>query len=140
MRIRCLHLGRRSDPRLIRRRLYTGATVLLCGTLASASCASSRCGLDPIEHTLEVTAKDSVSGTLVANATVTAVAQLDTMTKLVGSDVSQYPVFFISSGGTYTISITAPGYAAWSKTITVSGVPSNCKPIVLASLTALMQK
>lgn len=115
-----------------------GSTVAL-SCAAIAACTSPRCDNNTLyEHTIEVTAKDSVAGTLVPNATLTGVvAQYGTATYSVGSDLSKYPVLFYNpeSG---PLTVTAPGYATWSKSITVPSYSGDCKPINIASFTALM--
>lgn len=115
--------------------------LLVAVPIGGAACTAPRCNNNTLyEHTIEVTAKDSATGALVANATLTGtVAQYGTATYSVGSDVSTYPVLFYNpeSG---PLTVTAPGYATWSKDVSVPGYSSDCKPINVASFTALMVK
>jgi PEGA domain-containing protein len=88
-------------------------------------------------HDIFVSAKDSGTGALVPNATLTAMRpQGDTAKASIGSDVTQYPADLLVLGGTYTVSVTAPGYAAWSATVSVA---TNCTQLDVP-ITALMQK
>jgi hypothetical protein len=107
--------------------------------VVATNCTAPRCNSNTLyEHTIEVTAKDSVTGALVANATLAGVvAQYGTATYSIGSDVSKYPVLFYNpeSG---PLTITATGYATWSKSISVPAYSGDCKPINVASFTALM--
>jgi|ERR1017187_6585151 hypothetical protein len=85
---------------------------------------------------LQVTARDSTTGDLVANAVLRAVGQgPDSASVSIGSNVSLYPVNLAGHGGTYVVSVQAPGYLAWMKTVIVTG---GCTPTSV-SVTALMQ-
>ena len=119
------------------------STLLLSGAFGVASCHSESACPAPqllVVHvwTLDVTARDSVSGALLANTTAIAARtpQGDTATRSIGSDVSQYPVTLNVFGGTYTVSVAAPGYLTWSKTVTTD---PECR-INHVQITALMQK
>ena len=125
-------------------RLRRCSTVVVFGAFLSASCSDSKCTpFSLYEHTLTVTAKDSVTGALVANTTLTAVtSQYGTATLSIGSDVSQYPVVFYNpASGPNTVTVAAAGYATWSQAVSVPDYSGgDCKPINVASVTALMQK
>ena len=120
------------------------STLLLSGAFGVASCHpdESACPAPQllVIHiwTFEVTARDSVTGALLANTTAMAARtpQGDTVTRTIGSDVSQYPVTLIVLGGTYTVSVAATGYLTWTKTVTTD---PECR-INNVPLTALMQK
>jgi len=115
------------------------AITAITSTLLLAGCRSlTGCNATSLTLALEVTAKDSVTGALVPNATLKS-AYADgqaVATVSVGSEVSGYPVNLATAGGTYTVSIAAAGYTTWTQTVVVNG---ECRPTAV-SITALMQK
>lgn len=86
---------------------------------------------------LELTAQDSVTGALTTNALIRAVGQgADSASVSIGSDVNRYPVNLAGTGGTYAVTVQAPGYVTWSRSVVVAG---GCAPKQV-TVTALMQK
>ena len=115
------------------------SVVPLACVLAVAGCHSGESGCqayDIYDGTIEVTAEDAATGALVPNTTMTLmVSPVDTAVQSIGSDVSKYPVDFLSIGlGTYQLSVAAPGYATWTNDVTVEcSIPPN-------TVTARLQK
>jgi hypothetical protein len=149
LRIRLIGMGRvRRDPsgqiahglKHSRLRMKLATILALVGAVAVSSCQSitgTTCNDTVAYQALEMTAKDSVTGVLVVNAVLKAIGQgADSATVSIGSDVSKYPVNLAGVGGTYAVSIVAPGYLTWSRTVVVTG---GCVPKQV-SLTAQMQK
>ena len=110
----------------------------LAVTVTVASCnAILGCNNMVAYEALQVTARDSVTGALVANAVLRAVGQgSDSASVSIGSNVNLYPVNLASYGDTYAVSVQAPGYSPWSRTVVVTG---GCVPKGV-TVTALMQK
>lgn len=114
------------------------STIALSCAFVLASCHRD-CGSNLVapDYSIVVTAQDSVTGALVANTTVMEIQQslADTAKRSIGSDVTMYPAVLPQFGGTFTVSVAAPGYTTWSKTL--SGL--RCAEARLV-LTARMQK
>lgn len=86
---------------------------------------------------LAITARDSASNMLIADATVTAQpSNGSAQSASIGSDVSAYPVNFDGPAGTYAVSIQAVGYATWNQQVLVT---ATCH-INTVEVTALMHK
>jgi hypothetical protein len=89
---------------------------------------------------IRVTAKDSVSGALLPNASLKAVGPYQTDSLNVGSNLGYYPVTLGWTAGTYAVSVQAPGYSEWARTETVTLSDPKCGVPNLVSVVALMQR
>jgi hypothetical protein len=117
------------------------AMFVLCCALGLVGCDSpANCGSGLVARapSLEVTVRDSVTGALVANATVTMIPEVsrDSVSRTVGADVSEYPVWIAAWGGTSVVSAAAPDHMPFSETLTL---PRDCSQL-RTSLTFLLHK
>ena len=90
-------------------------------------------------RSLSVTAKDSVTGTLMANAVLRAVGTYSDSVA-VGSNLNLYPVSLAGAAGTYLVTVQAPGYSAWTHSETVTSSDPICGRPDPLFVTALLQR